>query len=149
MNKKIIRYISAILINVIALTSVMQFHHHDCDGNIYIHLTTLDDLYIGHTHSSLEHCNNSHKTEHNDCNGKHSNCSMHLGVFTISKQHDSSTTIIFPSLSSWISSPFSLNTFYLDNQATLQLRSNRYPICIKKRLLSATSFRASPTIYFS
>ena len=58
--KKILPHISLIVLLVFAITSVLQYHHHDCDGRIYIHLTTLDDIVIGNGGNAIEHCRHNH-----------------------------------------------------------------------------------------
>lgn len=78
----------SILVSIIfALTSVMQFHHHDCYGNICIHLTTIDDLCNVHLNSSADYCHNEgkHDSQHHHHDGE--SCSMHLGSYKASEQN--------------------------------------------------------------
>lgn len=86
--KRFIPQISVCVIIIFALTSILQYHHHDCDGNIYIHLTSLDDFVIGSSkHAVFEHCDHNHicygHENHSDNDEEHI-CSMHLGDYKIS-----------------------------------------------------------------
>lgn len=80
-------FISIFVLIIFALTSVMQFHHHDCYGNICIHLTTIDDLRLEQAYSTHAHCDhgNGHNTHHD--NQDESSCSMHLGSYKASEQN--------------------------------------------------------------
>ncbi len=84
---KLLSHISIFVLFVFALTSVVQFHHHDCDGNICIHLTTLDDLVIGVSDMPIKHfadgCAHSSDNDSDD-----ESCSMHLGYYKASEQGD-------------------------------------------------------------
>ena len=51
--------ITYLVVTVVTMTTVLQFHHHDCDGRVYI----------------------NHK-----CNGEQ-NCAMHLGATDALRQH--------------------------------------------------------------
>lgn len=77
--------ISIFVLIIFALTSVMQFHHHDCYGNIYIHLTTFDDLVIGQSNGFVEHCNHDHEKDSHH-HHEDASCSMHLGSYKGSEQ---------------------------------------------------------------
>lgn len=75
--------ISVVISVVFLITSVLQFHHHDCDGNIYIHLTTFDDFIIGTSDHLIEKCEHNHSSVpdgHDDVE-----CSMHLGDYKASE----------------------------------------------------------------
>lgn len=66
------------------LASVMQFHHHDCDGHIYLSLTAVTDIALGDNYDDAVHeCNHSHSRPHK-CNGA-TRCSMHIGYQEIRK----------------------------------------------------------------
>lgn len=81
-------FISIFVLIVFALTSVMQFHHHDCYGNIYIHLTTLDDLVLGYSNDIIEFCNHDVKHDsHHHHHHEDTSCSMHLGSYKVSEQN--------------------------------------------------------------
>lgn len=76
------------------MTSIMQYHHHDCDGNIFIHMTTFEDLVIGTSKQTIEHCNHTHTCPHNQHGQHNESCSMHLGDYKASEP----TTIITGSM---------------------------------------------------
>ncbi len=82
-------FLSIFVLIVFALTSVMQFHHHDCYGNICIHLTTLDDLVLGQSNDIIEFCNHDvkHDSHHNHHHHEDTSCSMHLGCYKASEQN--------------------------------------------------------------
>lgn len=75
--------VSIFVLIVFALTSLMQFHHHDCYGNIYIHLTTFDDLVIGQSNDFIERCNHDEDDAHHH---KNDSCSLHFGCYKGSEQ---------------------------------------------------------------
>ena len=83
--KKYIPHISVCVIIIFALTSIMQYHHHDCEGNIYIHLTTFEDLVIGSSKHAIEHCNHDHACTNHQHRQHHVSCSMHLGDYKASE----------------------------------------------------------------
>lgn len=103
--KRLLPHISLVVLLVFAVTSVLQYHHHDCDGRIYIHLTTFDDIVIGNGGNAIEHCRHNHKCEsahHHSHEGSHdedTTCSMHLGEYKGSEMdcdatEDSPTTLL-------------------------------------------------------
>ncbi|MDE7153749.1 MAG: hypothetical protein K2O00_04825 [Muribaculaceae bacterium] len=73
----------------IVLCSVVQFHHHDTEGNIYIN-TFLGELEVGFCHD----CSDPGDHFHNECNHNHDeacgdtdNCSMHLDELATHEQY--------------------------------------------------------------
>lgn len=104
--KKILPHISLIVLLVFAITSVLQYHHHDCDGRIYIHLTTLDDIVIGNGGNAIEHCRHNHKCEsaHHHSHDGHDDdatCSMHLGEYKGSEMDCDATEVSPTTLLDW------------------------------------------------
>ncbi len=81
----------------IVLASLLQFHHHDCNGSISIHITTLDDITLGSNISLLNICihkeNHRHQT---DCNSV-DDCAMHLAISKSIKQDQHSQIVQTPS----------------------------------------------------
>lgn len=71
----------------IVLASLLQFHHHDCNGNISIHLITLDDITFGALFSYSEECSHTNRHTHQtDCNSIE-DCAMHIAISKIIKQN--------------------------------------------------------------
>lgn len=100
--KRLLPHISIFVLMIFTITSVMQYHHHDCDGNIYIHLTTFDDLVIGASEHAIEHCKHDHPCNSHHRHGQHhESCSMHLGDYkasetaTIATEWSTMTTPMF------------------------------------------------------
>ncbi len=137
---------------VVTLTTVLQFHHHDCDGNIYIHLTTLDDLSLGSSHHGIEHCqHHNHDKNQHDCDGG-KDCSMHLGAFTVSKQseckfcphhHDSSTNHV--DLFTWINPIYDQIDFKPTEFILNKYQSSNKTLLISELIANTIPFRAPPT----
>lgn len=144
MKRQIIHHISVLLVAIVALTSIIQFHHHDCDGNIYIHLTTFDDLSLGHSHNGIEKCkhHNHHDNGHNDCDGENA-CSMHLGVYTVTRQNDFNGIASFPVLD-----VIPAETLQVHGCETIAISENTgnndKPILYDDLILSSSAFRAPP-----
>lgn len=75
-----------LLAAVIVMTTAVQFHHHDCLGNIFIKLSTDTELIIG-----LHDCNDGHiidTCQHDDCeSSSHDDgeCSLHFDHLEITK----------------------------------------------------------------
>lgn len=85
--RKISSIIPVLVLLIFALTSVMQYHQHGCDGKVHIHLTTLDDLATGYNvYNSC--CSKSHN-EPISQSGTHSHeadgCSMHIADYKASE----------------------------------------------------------------
>lgn len=71
----------------IVLASLLQFHHHDCNGNISIHLTTIDDITLGTLFSYSEECSHTNRHTHQtDCNSVE-DCAMHIAISKTIKQN--------------------------------------------------------------
>lgn len=79
--------ISTFFSMVLLLTSVAQYHHHDCSGNVFLTLTDHDDseLAIGSTHHCVDLCSDTahnvdpkshHRHHHHE--DSESGCSLHL-----------------------------------------------------------------------
>ena len=85
--RKSIQNISIIISFVVLLTSVMQFHHHDCSGNICIHLTSFDDISNGFNNSHSDNCHDcdDHNNGHHDTEDRQE-CSMHIAEYKASKE---------------------------------------------------------------
>ena len=65
------------------LASVMQFHHHDSDGHIYLSLSTATEIALGDYDDAIHECNHNHNRPHK-CNGG-TRCSMHISFQEIRK----------------------------------------------------------------
>lgn len=77
---RLVKYLSIFIACWILLTSVLQFHHHDCSGNIYVHLTSYQDIESENCHE----CNHS-----NDCGtNEKQDCSMHIAEYKVSKEYN-------------------------------------------------------------
>lgn len=68
---------------VILLTSVVQYHHHDCVGNIFLCLTGNEtELAIGYAPHGLEPCDHTDHDDHcpstHHHHGSTASCSLHL-----------------------------------------------------------------------
>ncbi len=74
-------YISIVSAVIILMASMMQFHHHDCDGNIYIHLTTIEDLAFGSGGFRVDSCSHSDAHEHDTTCSTHDSCAMHIAEY--------------------------------------------------------------------
>lgn len=81
-HKIFIPFIAAMIIVV----SLLQFHHHNCDGNIFVALTPDTDLVIGQPRHLFHDCH------HNECGHRHSDtdnaesaCAFHIGSYEIIK----------------------------------------------------------------
>lgn len=147
MKQQIIHHISVLLIAIIALTSVIQFHHHDCDGNIYIHLTTFDDLSLGQFGNGIEKCNhhNHNNVEHNDCD-EESDCSMHLGAYTVTRQHDLNFIASLPLINGMISE--TIQICECETKAISENSNNsEKQLRIDDLILSSSAFRAPPYLF--
>lgn len=84
------KIISTLVSITVVMASLLQFHHHDCDGNIYIHLTTLDDIALGYSGLHIYECNHSDDHHHTtDCND-HENCALHIAISKATKQSQQS-----------------------------------------------------------
>ena len=79
-----IKYIiSTFFALVMLLTSVAQYHHHDCAGNIFLCLTGDDnELAIGYSSHGPAHCNHTDHDAHcpatHHHHGSTAECSLHL-----------------------------------------------------------------------
>ncbi len=145
MKNKFIHYISIILVTIVAFTSVIQFHHHDCDGNIYIHMTTFDDLSLDDSHHEYEHCcHHNHDNEHSDCDGK-KGCSMHLGDFTVSRQHDIDTIALLP-LFDWATFECLSDENIIAESVSNQTGCKDKILLPGKLIVESTAFRAPPSV---
>ena len=78
--------INIFVVFVFALTSILQFHQHDCDGNVHLHLTTLNDLAIGSNINPCE-CHKANIPEQSAGNHTHGegSCSMHIADYKASE----------------------------------------------------------------
>lgn len=131
---------------LVIITSIAQFHHHGCDGNVIIHLTTWTDLSIGDATSS--YCNHEHSDSQHQkcCNNEDIACSMHINVFKIEKKQ----TIPQPD---YLLIPFliisqDINQIdILSNGVNIDNIYNYTNICIHKQngIISTKAFRAPPT----
>ncbi len=86
MRQQLYRHIAVLMLAVVAMTSVMQFHHHCCGGEIHIHVSKLGDIAIGGEHlitechhTSVDPAHHSSHRHGDDC------CSMHLSDSRLNK----------------------------------------------------------------
>ncbi len=144
MKQQRIHHISVLLIAIVALTSVIQFHHHDCDGNIYIHLTTFNDLSLGQFGNGIEKCNhhNHHDDGHNDCDGE-SDCSMHLGVYTVTRENDFNCIASLPLIDGIISETIHICEYEVKAISKNSSNSGKL-LRINDLIFSSSAFRAPP-----
>ncbi len=56
-----------------------QYHHHDCQGNVYIGLTLDDDIALGNSDNLHSHCCGHHN--HERVPSEKRNCSLHIDQF--------------------------------------------------------------------
>ncbi len=82
--QKAFKYILTVTVIMFTLlASVLQFHHHDCDGHIYLSLSTATEIALGDYDDAIHECNHSHSRPHK-CNGG-TRCSMHISYQEIRK----------------------------------------------------------------
>lgn len=89
------KYIALIMLAIIAVTSVAQFHHHCCEGEIYIHLTNIGDIVIG-GNNIIDDCHHeTHSPTHHHHSDGHDadSCSMHISEFYADNDKDLSIDI--------------------------------------------------------
>lgn len=67
-------------ISIIAIVSVLQFHHHDCGGNIFINLSGNVELAIGNGDFETTHCHHSHK---HPCDHQSRGCILNIAPFEV------------------------------------------------------------------
>ncbi len=67
-------------ISIIAIVSVLQFHHHDCGGNIFINLSDNVELAIGSGDFETAHCHHSHK---HPCDHPSRGCILNIAPFEV------------------------------------------------------------------
>ena len=91
MMKRCFSGISIIVLLMIVLSSIIQFHHHDKTGRIIFAITTIccnETNDHNHEHSEIFlgccHCEH-HEHNNHDCGSKE-DCSAHLGDFQATKQ---------------------------------------------------------------
>lgn len=92
---KLIRYIVVtVAVVVIAIASVLQFHHHGCDGVVFIPVYDTDIAIgdvCGHVHEVHDCMAHAHHGHHDD-EGK--DCSMHIGdTLSPGRVHDHMTVM--------------------------------------------------------
>lgn len=73
---------------LVMMATLVQFHHHDCQGNIYWHLTLGTDIEIGVDGCSIEECHHDADSRCNHQHEHHNGCSMHIGVAMVSDHSD-------------------------------------------------------------
>ncbi len=79
---------------MVFISSVLQFHHHDCDGNICIALSPEIDLTIYHSESKTPKCQHvmskdEQEHSHGGCNHNsdtEDQCIIRIDDFQVSKQ---------------------------------------------------------------
>lgn len=86
MKQQLYRHIAVLLLAVVAMTSVMQFHHHCCGGEIHIHVSKLGDIVIGGERLITECHHGAVNPEHHSAH-RHSDdcCSLHLSDSRLTK----------------------------------------------------------------
>ncbi len=133
---------------LVIIASIAQFHHHDCDGNVIIHLTTWTDLSIGD--ATLGSCNHEHSDSHhqNCCNNEDLACSMHINVFKIEKKQTIPQPDYLPISFSILSKHLIINQDNIQsNGVNIDNSYSDINICIQKQngIISTKTFRAPPT----
>lgn len=95
-----IKYIISTLFTlVMLLTSVAQYHHHDCAGNVFLSVAGDDnELAIGYASHRLGHCSHTDHDDHCPANHHHqgstADCSLHLNDVVETKSEHSSVHIL-------------------------------------------------------
>lgn len=82
--------LAAVVAVVLGLTSVLQHHHHGCEGRLYFTIDGLTDYVIGDCNGDLvQHCESYHHHHDNDCShSSHgSDCGMHFTDCCIDHLH--------------------------------------------------------------
>ncbi len=76
-----VKKISVLLVGLMfVFSTLLQFHHHDRMGNIFITLSFIGEVELGmHTHHDCSCHHHNHGTEPGDC-GDDTDCSMHLDI---------------------------------------------------------------------
>lgn len=86
MRQNLYRHIAALLLAVVAMTSIMQFHHHCCGGEIHIHVSKLGDIVIGGEHLITECHHGTVNPEHHSAHHHNDDCcSLHLSDSRLTK----------------------------------------------------------------
>lgn len=83
------RLLSIVMAVTIVLCSVVQYHHHDREGNIYLN-TFLGELEVGFCHDGHGHGHHLHhecRHDHDGGCGETDGCSMHLDQLTTQERH--------------------------------------------------------------
>lgn len=82
--------LTAVVAVVLGLTSILQHHHHGCEGRLYFTIDGLTDYVIGDCNGELvQHCESYHHHHDNDCShSSHgSDCGMHFTDCCIDHLH--------------------------------------------------------------
>ncbi len=80
------RLLSLLMSLTLVFSTLLQFHHHDRMGNIFITLSFIGDVELGfHNHHHSNCCHHPHQgTAPGDC-GDNGDCAMHLDdIVTVS-----------------------------------------------------------------
>lgn len=85
MRQNLYRHIAVLLLAVVAMTSVMQFHHHCRGGEIHIHVSRLGDIVIGGEHLITECHHGTVNPEHHSAHHSDDCCSLHLSDSRLTK----------------------------------------------------------------
>lgn len=134
---------------LVIIASIAQLHHHDCDGNVIMHLTTWADLSIEDvTSNSCNHEQQSDSHHQRCCNNEDLACSMHISVFKIEKKQSISQPDYLPIPFLIASKHFTINQIdFQSNGVNVDNTYNYTNLCIHKQngIISAKTFRAPPT----
>lgn len=72
----------------IAMGSVVQFHHHNSQGDIFLSVSLSADIGLG-CHHGIVDCHHNHNHNHNNGNSRGDDCAMHLDDSPLTRDHQS------------------------------------------------------------
>ena len=89
-----IKYIISIFLSItIVIASLLQFHHHDCLGNIYINVSAFNDITFGHFGIHIKNCDHFSNVNHNQGCDKGKNCALHITLSKVTKHEQQSIKV--------------------------------------------------------
>lgn len=87
--KAVARYVALLLLAALAASGVLQYHHHDCLGEVRIAINGDTDLLLGPSHAHRAHCE-GHR-HHGRCGSRA--CGLHLSQAVKSAAQHMATTL--------------------------------------------------------
>lgn len=85
--------VSSFLSITIVIASLLQFHHHDCLGNIYINVSAFNGITFGHFGIHIKNCDHFSNVNHNQGCDKRKKCALHITLSKVTKQEHQSIKV--------------------------------------------------------